>query len=127
MSQVSNAIKLALTALNSVNGQTLQYRVDSVGPWTALPNSFLLPGPIVQIGWDENHNAIMAPASARLKVPTDGVHLVPGIGGVRGAEVKDQTGVIWAVVGTDHSVGQSIYLLARAPVVSQGAPRGSTP
>ena len=126
MSQIADAIKNGLSLLQVAAGQTLSYRVNAGDTWHTF-TGFLLPGPTMMIGYDENHNAIMAPETARLKVPTDGAHLKPGSQGVIGAQVKDQNGTVWAVVGNDHSVGQSLYTLARTPLTAQGSSRGSTP
>lgn len=117
---IAAAMKTALGVLQGATGQTLYYRVNGADTWHSFVG-FLQQSAPVQIGQDENHGAIMAPENARLKVPTDGVHLVPGANGVRGAEVKDHNGVVWAVLGVDHANGQSIYALGRAPVQSIGA------
>lgn len=117
MSLISGLVKTALGTLQEATGQTLSYRVNGADTWHTFVG-FLQQSAPVQIGQDEDHGAIMAPENARLKVPTDGVHLVPGAAGVRGAEVKDHNGVIWAVLGVDHANGQSIYALGRAPVSS---------
>ena len=124
MAIIPNAMALALRMLANASGQSLQYRTTPAGGWVALSDSFLQQGQPVPIGYDESRNVIMAAQTARLKVTTAGVHLVPGVGG---AQVKDQVGTIWNVVGIDHAMGQSIYLLQRAIVQSQGQARGTVP
>jgi hypothetical protein len=115
---------LALRTLGNLSGQTLQYRTTPTGGWLALADSLLQQDQPVPIGYDEARNVIMAAQTARLKITTAGVHLTPGVGG---AQVKDQIGTVWSVVGIDHAVGQSIYLLQRTVIQSQGAARGTVP
>ena len=122
MSTISDACGIAIKALGSAAGQTLLYRTTPAGSWTSLSNAFLEQGPPAVIGYDEQRTAILAPMTALLKVAAGGVHLTPGVGG---AQIKDQTSTVWQVVGTAHTVGQSVYELQRAIVQSQGPARGT--
>lgn len=124
MATIPTACATALAALARSSGQTVQYRTTHAGSFATLTGAFLQQGPPVIVGYDDKRNAILAPQSARLKVPFGGVHLTPGAGN---AEVKDQTGTVWSVVGVDHAIGQSIYELQRAIVQSEGPARGSVP
>lgn len=124
MTLIPAACASALSALATASGQTVQYRTTHAGVFAALSGAFLQQGAPVIVGYDDKRQAILAPQAARLKVPVGGVHLTPGAGN---AEVKDQTGTVWAVVGVDHAVGQSIYELQRAIVQSEGPARGSVP
>lgn len=125
MSLVSGAMASALSALSSAVGQSLSYTLlAKPQTWVALTGGLLQQSAPVVTSYDEKHMATLAPQTARLKVPVGGVHLTPGAGN---AMIKDQAGTVWAVVGVSHANGQSIYELQRAPVQSQGDPRGSNP
>lgn len=124
LSLVARAMSSALGVLASAVGQALRYRATTAGTFATLPGALLQQGAPVLIGYDERRNAIMAPMTARLKVPVGGVHLTPG---AANAQVKDQNGTVWQVVGVSHANGQSIYELQRAIVSSQGDARGTVP
>jgi hypothetical protein len=123
MAAIATAMGSALAILAAQSGQALQYRATPAGAWTPF-TGFLQPSRPVAIAFDEQRGAIMAPQTGELKVPLGGPVLLPGVGG---AQVKDQDGTAWAVVGPQKAVGQSIYLLQRAPAESLGPARGTVP
>ncbi len=119
-SQVRQALSLLATP-------GLSYRDGVQGAWVALSGSKFQAGQPQIIGFDEAHNAIVAPMTASLRVPDTGQALKV-LAGECVWQIQEADGTVWSIVGgpSRHN-GQTLYSLTRASALTWGKPRGDVP